>query len=580
MQELHPELRENIRLLGGQLGQAVRHHLGDEVFSTIENIRRTARDDREKPESERRLKSLLQSLSDDDLVPVTRAFNQFLNLVNIAEQYHSVRQGGDPEQTLEAGREPVASLIRRLKARGIPVPDIVQTIARLDIEFVLTAHPTEVTRRTLIRKYDRTFACLHRRDIGRADPAVQSQTQAELERLVAECWHTDEIRYERPTAVDEAKWGFAVIENSLWEALPAYLRQVDADMQAELGQGLPLDACPVRFASWMGGDRDGNPNVTAEVTRQVLLLARWMAADLFLRDVEALRAELSMHACNGEMRRAVGQTREPYRKLLKRLRDRLRATRQWAEASLSGDQPPGEAVLLDTAELIAPLELCYRSLRDCGMEVIANGPLRDVLFRARAFGLHLVRLDIRQDSERHEDALAEICQVLQLGDYRGWSEEEKQRFLIRELESRRPLIPEDFEPSAEVQEVLDTCRVMAAQPDGALGSYVISMASEPSDVLVVLLLLKACGVKARIPVVPLFETLDDLNHAPAAIQALLDIPWYRAYIGGEQQVMIGYSDSAKDAGAMAAAWAQYQAQENLVRVARDAGVHLTLFHGR
>ncbi len=580
MQALHPELRENVRRLGELLGHAIRHHLGDEMFETIETIRRTARDDREKPEEERRLKHLLQSLGDDDLVPVTRAFNQFLNLANIAEQYHSVRRNVSREEEALGSQEGIGDLLRRLKGQGQSPERIAETVARLNIEFVLTAHPTEVTRRTLIRKYDSIFETLALRDRAPADDQVQSETLRELERLIAECWHTDEIRYERPTAVDEAKWGFAVIENSLWHALPAYLRRVDEALRQEVGTGLPVDACPVRFASWMGGDRDGNPNVTADVTRQVLLLARWMAADLFLRDVEALRAELSMNECNGAMRRAVGQTREPYRKLLRRLRDRLRATRAWAERALSGDVPPDEAVMLNSADLIEPLELCYRSLIDCGMEVIAEGPLRDVLYRARAFGLHLVRLDIRQDSERHAEAMAELCEYLGLGDFRAWTEEEKQAFLIRELESRRPLIPAEFPCSDAVREVLDTCRVIARQPAEALGSYVISMASAPSDVLTVLLLLKACGVQAPIPVVPLFETLDDLNHAARAIDALLRLPWYKRHIGGEQQVMIGYSDSAKDAGQMAAAWAQYQAQEALVKVAREHGVHLTLFHGR
>jgi phosphoenolpyruvate carboxylase len=214
------------------------------------------------------------------------------------------------------------------------------------------------------------------------------------------------------------------------------------------------------------------------------------------------------------------------------------------------------------------------------LESIANGPLLDTIRRAHTFGLPLIRLDIRQESTRHAEAVAEMVDYLGLGDYLSWAEQERQDFLVRELKGRRPLIPRHWKPSDEVAEVLATCEVVAEQTPEALGSYVISMASKPSDVLNVILLLREAGMKNPMRVVPLFETLDDLRGAPDSMAALYSVDWYRDYCEGRQEVMIGYSDSSKDAGQMMAAWAQYQAQEKLTEVANQYGVHLTLFHGR
>ncbi len=263
----------------------------------------------------------------------------------------------------------------------------------------------------------------------------------------------------------------------------------------------------------MGGDRDGNPNVTAAVTREVLLLARWMAADLYLRDVDHLAAELSMQQASEELKAKAGDSAEPYRAVLKQLRERLRATRSWAHTALSTPTPAPADVLQDNRDLLDPLELCYHSLHECGMGVIADGPLLDCLRRAVTFGLFLVRLDVRQDSSRHTAAMTEITDYLGLGRYEDWSEEERIVFLTRELNNRRPLLPAYYKPSADTAEVLATCREIAAAPGASLGSYVISMAGAASDVLAVQLLLKESGVLRPMRVVPLFETLADLDNA-------------------------------------------------------------------
>ncbi|MCW3149186.1 phosphoenolpyruvate carboxylase [Stutzerimonas stutzeri] len=580
MAKIDARLRENVHLLGELLGNTIREQLGDAFFDKIERIRKGAKAARRgSAEGAQLLAETLDSLGENELLPMTRAFNQFLNLANIAEQYHRVRRrhGGEPAPC-EAGVLP--DLLERLKNAGHGEEFLARQVSRLDIELVLTAHPTEVSRRTLIQKYDAIAAQLAARDHTDLTAAEHAEIQLRLQRLIAEVWHTEEIRRNRPTPVEEAKWGFAAIENSLWQAVPNVLRQTDAVLHRSTGFHLPLEAAPIRFASWMGGDRDGNPNVTAQVTREVLLLARAVAAELYLRDIEALITALSMQTASDELLSHSGGASEPYRVLLKQLRDRLNATREWAVTALERGHPPPDLVLQDVDELRKPLELCYRSLHACGMGVIADGALLDCLRRVAAFGLFLVRLDIRQDAARHAAALGEITDYLGLGRYDEWDETQRLDFLQQELSNRRPLLPAHFRPSAETTEVLATCAVIAAAPAASLGSYVISMAHAASDVLAVQLLLKECGLQRTMRVVPLFETLDDLNNAAPTIDRLLRLPSYRRRLQGPQEVMIGYSDSAKDAGTTAAAWAQYRAQESLVEVCREHGVELLLFHGR
>ncbi len=453
-------------------------------------------------------------------------------------------------------------------------------VAKLNIDLVLTAHPTEVTRRTLIHKHKELADCLQAVHQASLSEVERKKIETRIADLIAQAWHTEEIRSVRPTPVDEARWGFSVIENSLWEAVPDFMRELDGRLNEDYEVSLPLDASPVQFSSWMGGDRDGNPFVTSKVTEQVLLLARKRAAKLFAIDLDRLQVELSMYDCNDALREKVGDANEPYRALLRPLVDKFIATRDGISDYLAGKNPDTSNWVESDDELIEPLMLCYQSLLDCGMQVVANGLLLDTIRRARVFGIHLLRLDVRQDSERHADVFSELTRYLGLGDYAQWSEADKQAFLLRELGSKRPLFPAQWDASDDVKEVLDTCKVIAKHSKHGFGIYIISMASEPSDVMAVQLLLQESGVDWPMPVAPLFETLDDLNNSPDVMRKLLSIDWYRGYVKGRQFVMIGYSDSAKDAGALAAGWAQYQSQEALVAIADEFDVSLTLFHGR
>ena len=564
-------LRHRVRILGDILGETMIDQHGPEFVEKIEEIRVLAKQRRQNNDTpDRALHTALKSLEGDTLVSVARAFNQFLNLANIAEQAEAddLRNGDFPQASN------LNALFNHLEAHGISQADIISTVNSISCELVLTAHPTEITRRTLIQKYNRIASRLEK---VTEDQPLTSNNRLELERLIAEVWYTDEIRTEPPTPQDEAKWGYAVIEHSFWNAIPQLWKGLDQLLFERTGTNLSITSTPVKIASWMGGDRDGNPNVTANVTDEVIRLARWMAADLYLRDVEELLSQLSMSQCSDEIRQlSNGESHEPYRVVLRNLREQLTATRQWS----SSDEPPQEGLILQPHQLFNPLFACYESLHNCGMGIIANGLLKDTLIRVTTFGVTLVDLDIRQNADKHVELLDELTTYLELGQYGQWSEKARQDFLVAELETKRPLIPDEWSPSASVVETLETFRLIANDEAEGISCYIISMAKNPSDVLAVVLLLKKCGLRKQLPVVPLFETLEDLENAAWTLERLLRIPWYTNYIHGYQQIMIGYSDSAKDAGQMAAAWAQYRAQEDLVTIAEKYAVKLTLFHGR
>ncbi|MEL0629108.1 phosphoenolpyruvate carboxylase [Psychromonas aquatilis] len=578
MTDQYANLRSNVSLLGQLLGNSISDHLGEAFLEKIETIRQLSKSSRSGNSKDgETLIEVLANLTDDELLPVARAFTHFLNLANIAEQFHGISRHCDGDVCTP---EPLQQLITKIKNSDITEDKIAEAVSGLHMDMVLTAHPTEVTRRTLINKYTAINKCLTYLELTEISDKERDLLLVRLEQLITQGWHTNDIRKNRPTPVDEAKWGFAVIENSLWEAVPLYVRELDKTLQDGLDISLPLDASPIKFTSWMGGDRDGNPFVTSEVTKEVLITSRWVAVSLYLEDIKQLTTELSMDNCDDTLRAIVGDADEPYRVVLRKLRTELKETLTALSATLQGHDSTAKDIITTTKQLKEPLELCYHSLMKMGMKSIANGLLLDIIRRVNCFGINLVKLDIRQDGERHGDTLSELTRYLGIGDYNAWSEADKQAFLLQELNSKRPLIPTLWKPSADVQEVLDTCKVVAQTDPEALGIYIISMAREASDVLAVQLLLKEMGCPFRIPVAPLFETLDDLNNAADVMQRLYAVDWYRGYIGGEQHVMIGYSDSAKDAGVMAANWAQYTAQEALIKISEDNDIQLVLFHGR
>ena len=579
----HAPLRHDVYDLGAVLGDTLREQVGEELFQTVERVRALAKNARAGSDHDfRELEHLLAQLPVDQTLNISRAFAHFLTLANVAEQHHRVRRRRVYQQSpkAEPQRGSFDETFNRLLAAGVTPETLHETICRQQIECVLTAHPTEVVRRTLLRKHNRIAALLARRDTHDLTPFERDEAEQALRRDITSCWLTDEIRRARPTPLDEARGGLGHLEDTLWDVVPRFLRLLDAALLKFTGKPLPLTAAPVRFGSWMGGDRDGNPHVTADITRRVCLLARRQTITLYARDLKALASELSMTACSDALRAQVDDAHEPYRAFLDGVQARLDATLRDIDAQLAGRWPTPVNTYASADEFADALLLCHQSLHSVGAGAIADGPLLDTLRRLTCFGLTLARLDIRQEAARHTDVLDAVTRAQGYGPYAKWDEAQRLTFLQQALQNdpapALPRLPDD--PS--LREVLETFTAIAELGPDALGAYVISMAKTPSDILAVAFLQHQAGCRRRLPVVPLFETVDALRQAGATIRQLLAIPWYRQQLGGTLQVMVGYSDSAKDAGILTAGWELYKAQEELVQVCREYGVRLTLFHGR
>jgi phosphoenolpyruvate carboxylase len=571
-------LRDDVRTLGELLGNVLRATEGDDFFETVERVRVLSKRGSEFDV----LSEILLGTSIERAERLARAFSHFLNLSNIAEQHHRIRRRRAYQREARAAQAgSFEDTFSKLLADGVDGRLLHEVVRDLDIELVLTAHPTEILRRTFLQRNNRIAALLGRRDQSDLTLPEKEEIEAALRREIQAQWETEEVRREQPSPMYEAQGGLLIFEQSLWNAMPRLLKALDRSLRSATGEGLPLDRAPIRFGSWMGGDRDGNPNVTSGVTWRTCLRARWIAADLYLREIRLLREELSLSSCSSELRAVAGDAPEPYRAVLHRLEDRIvPAIREIEELLASEEIRDAEPAYLSTDELWSPLDLCRRSLVETGNGIVGEGRLEDLLRRLATFGTTLVRLDIRQESSVHAAVLDEITRELGLGSWESWPEEERLEFLERELSGRRPLIPREFGSSDLTRETLATFRLIAKLPADSLGAYVISMANRPSDVLTVELLQKEAGVAQPLRVVPLLETVEDLRNAGELVGRLLRSPWYRTRIDDRIEVMIGYSDSAKDGGRMAANWELYKAQEALVDVCRREGVRLTLFHGR
>ncbi|KAL2559067.1 Phosphoenolpyruvate carboxylase 4 [Forsythia ovata] len=692
---------------------------------------------------EKQLATELSKMSLEEALSLARAFSHYLTLMGIAETHHRVTKARSAAKLSKSCDD----TFNQLMQSGVSPDELYNTVCKQEVEIVLTAHPTQINRRTLQYKHIRIAHLLEyndRPDLGHEDREMLIE---DLVREITSIWQTDELRRHKPTPVDEARAGLNIVEQSLWRAVPHYLRRVSNALKKHTGKPLPLTCTPIKFGSWMGGDRDGNPNVTAKVTKDVSLLSRWMAIDLYIREVDSLRFELSMNQCSVQLSQLTHQILEkekssedrheswnppsnwnqikhhgqyapplptqlptgaalpscterndveshyprldvpgtefmplnrqdgkasskaeestcnvsklsvntfgngnasnsgnapvtprsasfsssqllaqrklfaesqigrtsfqkllepsssqkpglaPYRVVLGNVKEKLSKTQKRLELLL--EELPCEHDPWDYYEtsdqLLEPLLLCYDSLQSCGSGILADGRLADLIRRVATFGMVLMKLDLRQESGRHSDTLDAITRYLDMGTYSEWDEGKKLEFLSRELKGKRPLVPPTIEVAPDVNEVLDTFRVAAELGSDSLGAYVISMASNASDVLAVELLQKdarlaVAGELGRpcpggtLRVVPLFETVKDLREAGSAIRKLLSIDWYRNHIiknhNGHQEVMVGYSDSGKDAGRFTAAWELYKAQEDVVSACNEYGIKVTLFHGR
>jgi phosphoenolpyruvate carboxylase len=566
----------------------------------------------------KKLEAALAELKPDERVLVASAFSQMLNLHNLSEEISNAQiEKASRIGEIEASTRSTNKSFKKLVADKLATPEVIyETICNQTVDLVFTAHPTQALRQSLLKKYSRVRRDLDSLHNSRMSAYEKAECLESIRAQIQSSWRTDEIRRSKPSPQDEMRQGLSYFHETIFEGLPKFLRRIDTALK-NIGQPmLPLEHCLFKFGSWMGGDRDGNPYVTPATTRDVVITARLAATNLYFKTVETLMYELSVWRCSDEAR-AMAQriverqtpdahliqeerkrknyaefwnvlsVTEPYRVILSEVRDRLYHTREVLHHCLVHPHVNVKEYLENDPEaytskdeFLKPLTLIYNSLLDCGDTYIAHGRILDVIRQVTTFGMGLVTLDVRQESSKHTEAIDAITSYLGLGSYKEWDEEKRQEFLLKELTGKRPLLPSGLKMSNEVADVVNTFRIIAELPADSMGAYVISMARSASDVLAVVLLQRECGVTSMMRVAPLFETLDDLDNSTATMKALLGNEWYLSHIKGVQEVMIGYSDSGKDAGRLAAAWGLYEVQESLTEVAKEHDVKLTLFHGR
>ena len=581
-------LRENVRYLGNILGRVIKEQEGQKFFELVEKIRKLSKANKVNPninQTNRKVVRAIKNLSPKNSYKITRAFTHFMNFMNLAELIDASRKLNEYENNKKKTSNSnlfIEEIFEDLfNNKSISETKIYNTAKNLKIGVVLTAHPTEVKRRTLIQKYHNIIEILEQRDLLKNFPSKLKILDKKLYDELTIIWNTDELKRFKPSPFDEARWGLAVIEDSLWDTIPKVYRRLNSIFLQNMDKGLPKNFNPIEFGSWMGGDRDGNPNVTAEVTRKVILLSRWEAAKLYEKSLTKIIRSYSMMKCSKKISNKVGKSFEPYRVFLRPLRDKLRITHRSIEQHLVNNKSLDQKKLLSSREeILKPLRVVRESLEQNQNENIASGELLDLMRRAKCFGVNLARLDIRQESSRHSQLISEYVKKRFNKNYYKFSEDEKIKFLKKQIISKKRQINNFQFKNKENKEVWSTFKILAKEPSECLGAYVISMTTSASDILSVSFLQKEANIKHKLRVVPLFETLDDLINAKEIMEKLFSQSWYRRMIKNDQEVMIGYSDSSKDAGKICSSWHQYKAQEEIIKLGNKFNINVTFFHGR
>ncbi|MDB2678567.1 phosphoenolpyruvate carboxylase [Candidatus Pelagibacter sp.] len=581
-------LREDIRFLGTFLGKVIKDQEGEAFFKIVERLRLLSKNillDKQKSKVFLKISKEIKKLPPELTFKITRAFLHILNLMNLAESLDASRKLNEHNNPYFKNKNQnlfIEDIIEGLfKNKSISDSKIYEQAKNLDIGIVLTAHPTEVKRRTLIQKYANLINLMEQRHLYKKYPSKVVEIDRKLYTEITIIWKTDELKRSKPSPLDEARWGLAVIEDSLWDTIPKVYKRLNDIFRKNLNKDLPRGFNPIQFGSWMGGDRDGNPNVTAQVTKKVILFSRWQAAKLYEKELTKLIQDLSMKECSPKIKKITGKTFEPYRVYLRPIRDKIRSTYKIIENHLNNHEPLKEDELLqDKNEILKPLRDIRESLNSNNSQHIANSDLLDLIRRVRCFGINLARLDIRQESSRHEQLLNEILKKKSKINYSNLNEQKKISLLNNLIKQKKYFLDKLNIINKENKEVWDTFKQISKEPAQCLGAYVISMTSKASDILSVYFLQKQAQTKNLLRVVPLFETLDDLKNAKDVMENLFKLSWYRKLINHQQEVMIGYSDSSKDAGKLSASWHQYKLQEELRDLAKKYKIDLVFFHGR
>lgn len=599
-------LRDDVRLFGNILGDTIIRFDGKEVFACVERFRSLFKRIHESDDAgaKKELQELIATVDGDTANKVIKAFLTYFDLTNIAEQNHRRRRRAISESAgaVSPQEGSLDELFERLSTADAKRAS--ELLKSIDIQVVFTAHPTEITRRTVLLKQLELAHYLSRRD----HPPLTRKESARLEKglrsVVESLWLTDSIVYFKPAVMDEVRYGLYHFEHVVMDAAVDVHEDLEARFASENDPGAPNRY--ITFGSWIGGDRDGNPFVTPEVTRSTMAYQRSIILNRYLSMLENIFNHLSQSANWVELTTAFREslesdrknlpevlhriegkyTFEPFRQKLLFIQEKLRHTLQNSDDGKGYKHP---------SYLRKDLQISLDALTAAGCDASLDS-LRRMIHAVDIFGFHLAKLDLRQHSARHRAALEEIVSSLDLipGGFQKLTESEKQKWLTREILNKRPLIPSDCRFSEATNETIEVFRTMTECQDRygkiAVDTYIVSMTQEVSDLLTILLFAKEAGLydlkfhpQRKISVVPLFETIDDLRRAPIMLNALLENPAYREYLrnlGDLQEIMIGYSDSGKDGGIVTSNWELYKAQRQLVEMGNKLGVKLRLFHGR
>ncbi|MCA1690885.1 MAG: phosphoenolpyruvate carboxylase [Actinobacteria bacterium] len=602
-------LRRDIRLLGGLLGETLVRHEGQGLLDLVERVRSLSKGTRDSS-SPSTAADLDEELSGVDLPTATllvRAFSAYFHLANIAEQVHRA----DERAELAEHEGPLGRTVDEIARAGFPVSELEAVLSRLELRLVLTAHPTEAVRQSILTKRRRIAGLLEQRSNPRATEDDRRRAEREVAEVVDLIWQTDELRRERPTPAEEAQSVVFYLDELFGSVLPDLLDDLAAHL-GRLGVSLPPRARPVRFGTWVGGDRDGNPAVTPDVTLEVLGKQRALALRDLTVSVEGLISKLSSStrviAISPELKSSLRADRsvlpevharfgrlnaeEPYRLKCSYILQRLRNTRH----RLAEGAPPRPGLeYSSTGELLDDLEVMRNSLTDNQGDLVAQGSLDRVIRVASTFGLALATMDVREHADRHHQALAALFDRLHVTGvpYGELSRDERRELLAAELRSARPLKSPATQLAGDAKAMLCLFETIGKALDlfgeDVIESYIVSMTRGADDVLAAVVLAREVGLVdltadvARISFVPLLETVDELRRAGPVLEDLLSDPGYRRLValrGDVQEVMLGYSDSNKDAGITTSLWEIHRAQRALRDTARRHDILLRLFHGR
>jgi len=602
-------LKEDIRFLGRLLGDTVREQQGQEIFDLVETIRRKSvtwlRDGDTTAKSE--LEALLERLSPSQAVEVVRAFSYFSHLANMAEDQHHIRRTRFHEIS---GSEPrngsMKKALERAAKEGISSDTLVRFFDDANLRAVLTAHPTEVRRQSTMSREIAMTDLLSRRDHEGWTPEEETDIHDKLKRAVLILWQTNLLRQTKLDVLDEVSNGMAYYDHTFFKELPKLYTQIEA-LLGEMGEGVePEIKSFFKLGAWIGGDRDGNPFVNADVMAEAMRRQSAKAIEFYLDQLHKLGGELSLSArivvASDELLALAKASEdisshrdtEPYRRAIAGMYSRLAATLKEMNNTTSARRPIAEAKAYSTsAELIADLDVIRDSLLQNGSELLTRGRLRHLRRAVDCFGFYLASLDMRQNSDVHERVIGELYEGVEPETNYGELEEEARITLLsQELSFGRPLLRQDIKYSEECGKELAIFKMAgelkARYGDGAIRNSIISNTQSASDLLELAVIMKQTGLvspegKTTMHLIPLFETIADLRACPEIMDRLLSIPQYSVLVdamGGVQEIMLGYSDSNKDGGYITSGWELYKAEIKLIELFKRHGVKLRLFHGR